>query len=165
MDIIGKSMQLKLDEAISLVKGMMAENRMRQEMAENLPPERRQRECQKLATDLEHIKILANILKDLAAAASESVRTRDFRGEAVQQQMQDIIRLEKGMLAECKMRMAMLDDLPPECKEEEIRRISKDRELIGTISRVLGSVMDAIIQGDDRDAEAKPLDSPEIPNP
>ncbi len=146
MEVIGKAMQLKLGEAVHLLQGMMAENSMRQEMIGNLPSDRQQRERQRLARDRDHIEILAKILQDLVASTMECVRDRDFHGEAVQAKLLEILRLGKGMLAEYRMGMDMLDGLPPECQEDESQRLTKDVELIHNIIGILHGVADAIIQ-------------------
>jgi hypothetical protein len=153
MNITGEPMQLKLAEAVHLAEGMMAEYRMSQEIVESLPPERQQRERQRLAVDRQHIEILAGLLRDLAGATLESVRDRDVRGEAVQDKLQEILRLLKGMLAEFTMRLRMLDGLPPECQEDESRRLARDLQLIGAIGNIVDSIADAIIQGDGEDVE------------
>jgi hypothetical protein len=92
----------KFEEAFNVIKGMLAENSIRQDQVRNLPADVREQANQSLARDREQILLLASMLQGLAAAMIDTIRAESY--EPVALKLREANGLARTMPAECSKR-------------------------------------------------------------
>ena len=136
---------LKLREAFNVVERMVAENRSNWDAVASLPADRQEQEKQRLIREREQIGVLGNVLQGLIAATLETIKDEHY--QPVLSKLEEALHVAKRMLDECSKGPDAESGLPPERCEEGTQGIDRDLEFIGALVRIVGDVVDGIVEG------------------